>query len=203
MSRMVKSKREWECNKCGKKFIKWQGICDCGEAGTLEEKILTPVKPTASANQKALIRRSKRSERTVAKRMLEIDGPDPAFAKIASSTGRVGHITGLRMDAVSLHYRTENKNRVMPQWFIKAWILINQRAIDFGKSALLHIDPPNMPKDFPLNGKRYKLDTIACISQERHEELIIRDALLEKIEDILFNDDDDLKLERIYAVFSE
>lgn len=188
MGKMIRSKKEWVCSNCTKRYLKWQGICECGQVGTLLENLLTVPKATASENQKALIRRSKRSERTIARRMLEIDGPDPAFAKIASSTGRTGHITNLRIDAVSLHYRTENKNRKMPQWFIKAWILINQRARDFDKNALLHLDPPNMPKDFLLNGQRHKLDTIACITQERHEKLIFESALLERIEAVLFSD---------------
>lgn len=110
--------------------------------------------------------------------MLEADGSDPAFEKITSSTGRVGHITGMRIDAISRTYVTENKNRKMPTWLIDAWILINQKGKDFGKNVLLHVDPPNMPKEILVNGSREKLDTLSIIPQSRHEELITTERIL-------------------------
>jgi len=128
------------------------------------------------------MRRSKNSERNIAKKMVAVDGPDPQYAKIASSTGRIGHITNIRADAISRTYLTENKNRALPSWLVNAWLLINQRAEDFGKNALLHLDPPNMPKEFPLNGVIRKLDTMAVITQARHEELIIKEKRLEELE---------------------
>jgi len=182
MTRMINSKREWHCSKCENVFIVWEGKCrNCGEIGTLQEVALAPVKERSRETDAArkLRRRAKDSERGIAKRMSAVDGPDPAFAKIASSTGRIGHISGIRVDAVSRNYVTENKNRKMPTWAISAWVLINQRARDFDKHALLHIDPPNMPRDYVINGVRVKLDTMAIITQTRHEELIRREKAFE------------------------
>jgi hypothetical protein len=203
----ARSKKEYRCTNCNAVFIKWQGICpNCKLAGVIEEFILIPAKVTPTTSQRSLQRRSKRSERSIARRMQDVDGEAPEFARIASSTGRVGHITNLRIDAVSKNYVTENKNRVLPTWLIKAWILINQRSIDFNKHALLHIDPPNMPKTIPLNGKHEKLDTIALLGQTWHEELLIRDQKLRKIETILFGDPEipsDKIIEELLLVFKE
>lgn len=185
MARMIRSKKEFRCGNCTNRFIKWSGICpSCGKGGTLQEFMLVPVKNTRTAtpSQKSLIRRSKNSERAGTKRMVEVDGPDPQYAKIATSTGRVGHITNMRIDGISLHYVTENKNRVLPAWMIAAWVLINQRAIDFDKHVLLRLDPPNMPKEYPINGVIKKLDTMAVITQARHEELIIKERELEELQ---------------------
>jgi len=184
---MVQSKREYKfkCEKCGKAYLKWASTCyaGCRVAGTIVETA-----PSTSNNKnggtteaKRLRRRAKDSERGIAERMLQADGADPSFRNIASSTGRIGHITGMRVDAISKNYVTENKNRKMPSWIIDAWILINQRSVDFNKNALLHVDPPNMPKTFPIQGGNHKLDTMAIITQERHEELIKHERILERI----------------------
>lgn len=175
MNRMIRSKREWRCTVCSTSHLKWEGKCrKCGEVGTLQEITIVPSAATPMGTDAArrLRRRAKDSERSIAKRMIAVEGPDPAFSKIASSTGRIGHITGIRVDAVSKTYVTENKNRKLPTWMISAWVLINQRGIDFGKHALLHIEPPNMPREIKINGTVQKLDTMAIISQSRHEELI-------------------------------
>lgn len=187
LGRMIRSKREWRCTNCSAVQIKWSGSCyKCKRAGTMQEITLIPNnKPTASLTQKALGRRSKNSERSIAKRMTAIDGADPQYAKIATSTGRIGHITNIRADAISRTYLTENKNRKLPAWFTAAWLLINQRAEDFGKNALLHLDPPNMPKEFPLNGTIRKLDTMAVITQTRHEHLIVTEKNLSEIKVIM------------------
>lgn len=185
MVKMIRSRKEFRCAACEAKFIKWVGVCpSCGKGGTLKEHALLPVKtkPVATKSQKSLMRRSKTSERGIAQRMVDADGHDPMFRHIATSTGRIGHITNIRVDAVSLHYVTENKNRVLPTWMIAAWLLINQRAEDFDKHALLHLDPPNMPKNYPINGVTKKLDTMAVITQTRHEELIRKERELEELE---------------------
>jgi hypothetical protein len=185
MGRLVNPKRKWVCKKCKAEQTVWEGKCRaCGEIGTLEEFMLMAVPGLKSSNldeQHRLARRAKNSEREIARRMLKADGPDPAFANIISSTGRVGHITGMRIDAVSKTYVTENKNRKMPSWLIDAWILINQRAVSFNKNLLLHVDPPNMPREFPCELGTKKLSTMAIITQERHEELIRKEQELEKL----------------------
>lgn len=192
---MVRSKREFRCDKCSGTQIKWEGICrKCGAAGSLQEIVLLPTtaKPTGLDAARKTRRRAKDSERGIAKRMVAADGPDPAYAKIASSTGRIGHITGIRVDAISRTYVTENKNRKMPTWLIDAWVLINQRGKDFGKNVLLHIEPPNMPKEIRINGRVEKLDTLAVITQSRHEDLIRSERALAIAIDYL-NDNPDLQ----------
>lgn len=190
LGRMVRSKREFICTDCGKKYLRWQGICECNKVGTIHEHRILPdgtEKVGESAEQKRLRLRAKRSERSIAKRMTNIDGPDPAFARIASSTGRIGHISGIRADAVSAHYIIENKNRKLPLWLINAWVLINQRGVDFNKHVLLHIEPPNMPREIPVNGTKEKLDTMAVITQSRHEELIAKEKALQSVEEAILS----------------
>lgn len=189
MGRMVRQKKEYTCSFCAKTYLKWQGFCqNCKRQGTLEEKVLVAAKPKQSLSARALGERAKRSERVVARETQEADGPDPNFRGIASSTGRVGHITSLQFDAVSRSYVIENKNRVMPTWLIKAWVQINQRAVDFNKEAYLHVDPPNMPKTFIINGKHLALSTLAIIGRTRHEQLLKRDRALSEIESLLLNE---------------
>lgn len=190
MGRMVNSKRKWVCSECRGQQLTWEGKCrSCGKVGTLEEvSISAKVQSTATDEQRKLRRRAKDSERGIAKRMVAADGPDPSFSRIASSTGRIGHINNLRIDAVSRTYVTENKNRKMPTWLIDAWVLLNQRGDDFQKNILLHVDPPNMPRDYPTQGVKRKLDTMAIIKQSRHEQLIIKEKALAELERILFSD---------------
>lgn len=192
MSRMVNSKRQWECSVCAAVQIVWEGSCrSCGGVDTLKEVPLAPVKERSRETDAArkLRRRAKDSERGIARRMSTVDGPDPLFANIASSTGRIGHISGIRVDAVSKNYVTENKNRKMPTWCIEAWVLINQRARDFNKNALLHVDPPNMPRDYQINGLKVKLDTMAIITQTRHEDLIRAEKALDYLLRLLAEDE--------------
>jgi hypothetical protein len=185
---MVRSKKEYICSYCSTLHLRWGGFCkNCKKQGTLEEHELIAPKPKATLSQRSLGERAKRSERAVAKKTTAADGPDENFKYIASSTGRVGHITALQFDAISRSYVTENKNRVMPTWLIKAWIQINQRAVDFHKQPFLHIDPPNMPKTFLINSKNMPLSTMAIIAQDRHEQLMRRDRILSEVESILID----------------
>lgn len=187
MSKMIRSRREYRCSTCTTPFPKWEGICrNCGAINTLQEIILLPTKdkPRGTNEARKLRRRAKDSERGIAKRMVAVDGPDPAFRNIATSTGRIGHISGIRVDAVSKNYVTENKNRKVPTWMIDAWVLINQRGIDFNKNALLHVEPPNMPRDIVIQGRTVKLDTMAIITQTRHEELIRTERAFKIAEEI-------------------
>lgn len=56
------------------------------------------------------ITRGKYSERINAKTLIEMDGPDNGvLSKLATSTGRVGHLTELQFDIVSKTYAGENK----------------------------------------------------------------------------------------------
>jgi hypothetical protein len=113
--------------------------------------------------------------------MLSVDGPDPKYENITSSTGRVGHITGMRIDAISRSYVTENKNRKLPSWLIIAWTLLQQRGISFNKNILLHIDPPNMPREYPIEGRKEKSETMSVITSSRHEELIKNERIMAEL----------------------
>lgn len=188
VTRFVRSKKEYICSNCGKKYIKWQGVCSCGAGGTLEEKILIPAKPKPTISQKALQARSKRSERAGARSLQTADGIAPEFQGIASSAGRVGHITALQIDGVSRSYVMENKNRVLPSWLVKAWIVINQGALLWNKEPILRLDPPNMPKTIPAQGKQVPLSAMALITEKRHEYLVSRDRQLSELETILLYD---------------
>jgi len=184
MARPLKPKRIWVCSACKGEQTVWEGKCRaCGAVGVLEEFSMIPVPDHKSLTDEPhrIARRAKNSERNIARKMLAADGADPAFANIISSTGRVGHITGMRFDAISKSYVTEAKNRKMPTWLITAWILIQQRAVDFNKNFLLHLEPPNMPKLIPINGGTIKSQTMAIIGQDRHEELIKKERLLEEL----------------------
>jgi hypothetical protein len=198
---MVRQKKEWVCAKCETKYLAWQGICnDCGFGGTLEEKELIPSKTVSKETpvRRKIRRRWKDSERGIARRMQDVDGADPMFSKITTSTGRVGAITHLQFDAVSKNYVTENKNVVLAKWIIDAWIQIQQRAIDFNKQPLLHFDPPNMPKTFPINGTKQKTETMAIITQSRHEDLIrCEQALTVALEALVANEDESYAVELI------
>jgi len=178
-------KKEYTCSKCRAKFAKFSGFCpSCKSAGTLAETTLVTAS-RETPERKAIRRRWKTRERDKARRMTTVDGHDPAFKHIASSTGKIGMITNIRVDAVSMTYVTEVKNRDLPKWINDAWLLINQRAIDFGKNALLHMDPPNRVKDFPLNGTKYKLGAMDIITETRHEDLIIKEQKLNGVNEII------------------
>lgn len=187
-----RDKKQYTCSECAATYIVWEGTCrNCGKAGTMDETILTAgTSKRETETARKIRRRAKDSERGIARRMLEADGPDPNFARIASSTGRIGHITGIRVDAVSKNYFTENKNRKLPTWLVDAWLLINQRARDFDKHALLHVEPPNMKREYVLNTVKYKLDNMAIITQPRHEELILAERALYEMLGLLENVDE-------------
>lgn len=195
MGKMVKPKRTWTCSRCSASQIRWEGKCrQCGEIGTLEVVQLVEPRPRATKEQKSIIRRSKNTERSAAKRMVDVDGRDPQYDKIATSTGRVGHITNMQFDAISKTYVTEVKNRQLPGWLIKAWIQIQQRAIDFHKNALLYLEPPNSPKEFTLHTEKHKNDAMAVIRQDRHEELISKEKMVEMVDEILISEVTDTQM---------
>lgn len=189
---MIRQKKEYRCSNCDAAAIKFSGYCpSCKKAGTMRERILIPVKAKsrASLSQKGLARRAKNSERNIARRMQEVDGPDPIYKNVTSSTGRVGHITGMQIDAVTLNHVIENKNRTLPAWLNTAWIQILQRAADFNKHALLHIEPSNIAKEYPINGVKRRTDNMAIVTQTRYESLIITEKTLYLIRDIIESGD--------------
>jgi hypothetical protein len=148
-----------------------------------------------NSDAKRRLRRSKDSERRLAKWLMTHDGPDPHMMPgngIVSPTGRVGHVTSLQFDALSLHYAGENKNEkigslLWAQWatavrdgvqFVsnklpaelgRYWLKISQKAVDWGKTPLIRIEPTNDDIVF-VNGKR--ISNLHIITEERHAELL-------------------------------
>jgi hypothetical protein len=98
---------------------------------------------------------------------MEYDGPDPRLKGIASSTGRVGHITQLQFDVASKTYAAENKQVRLPARMFKWWLQILDVARDHDKEALLRIEPTNEPL-----GLRKKVPSLHVITEERHRELL-------------------------------
>ncbi len=128
----------------------------------------------------------------------EADGPDPRYKNIASSTGKVGHLTGLRFDAISRTYVSEDKNRPLPKWLIDAWILILQRSIDNQKNAQLRLNPPNIAKTFLINGEKIKTPSMTVITYERHLELIKSARVLNELEQMIFSDNKYQELQKVF-----
>jgi hypothetical protein len=118
------------------------------------------------SESKRRLRRSKQSERDLGHWLLKYDGHDPRFRGIASSTGRVGHITQLQFDNISRSYAAENKQVRVPVRLLKWWRQILDVAITQGKDALLRIEPTNegLPR-----GRSFDLH---IISADRHAELL-------------------------------
>lgn len=115
------------------------------------------------------IKRSKQSERDLGHWLQKHDGVDPRWVGIASSALRVGHITGLQFDCVSMTYVAENKQVKLPATLLKWWIQINQIAVAQGKEALLRIEPTNDVKSY---GVPKKVASLHILTEDRHAELL-------------------------------
>jgi hypothetical protein len=113
---------------------------------------------------KKIQRRAKGSERDLARFLMEHDGMDPRYADMASSTGRIGHLTGLQFDVASVIYDAENKNQVVPQTLWKAWKQICSIAAGHGKEPLLRLAPSNADKK--------GIPVMHIITEERHARLL-------------------------------
>lgn len=121
-------------------------------------------------NQRRL-RRSKQSERDLGHWLLEHNGPDEFYMRIASSTGRVGQITDLQFDVVSKTYAAENKLVKVPKKLLGWWEQIVTIAAKHNKEPLLRIVPSN-------EGKHPELH---IITKERHERLLDMEKLYDKV----------------------
>lgn len=121
-------------------------------------------------NQRRL-RRSKQSERDFGRYLLEHDGPCPIYSRIASSTGRVGQITDLQFDVVSLHFAGENKLVKVPKKILNWWDQIVEVASRHGKEPLLRVVPTN-------EGKH---TTLMVITEDKLADLLDKEARLEDL----------------------
>lgn len=119
----------------------------------------------ALSDAQRLLRRSKDSERDLARFLMKNDGPDPRMTGIASSTGRVGHITNMQVDVLSRSFAAENKHVIVGKKLLQWWKQINDVAVTHKKDALLRIHPSN-----DLLGK--KVPDLYVITGERLAELL-------------------------------
>ena len=86
---------------------------------------------------------------------------------------RVGHITQLQYDVVSMHYAAENKQVKLPAKFVQWWLQIIDVATANGKDPLLRIEPTNV-----LVGQyRKKSPEMHIITKERHAQLLEKEKL--------------------------
>lgn len=125
-----------------------------------------------ASEAKRRLRRAKDSERRLAKWLIANDGPDPKMAPgngIVSETGRVGHVTALQFDALSLHYAAENKHARVPAQLWDYWIKIIEKSAQWDKHPLLRIEPTNLLPKY-LNGK--PIPPLHIITEARHAELL-------------------------------
>lgn len=117
------------------------------------------------------LRRAKDSERRAAKWFMEHDGPDPRFppgSLLVTSTGRVGHVTGLQFDILSKTYAAENKHIRVPANLWKFWKQIVNVAFKQGKEPCLVLEPA-MPEK-RIDG--LPIPVMHMISEQRHAELL-------------------------------
>lgn len=128
------------------------------------------------SDQKRRLRKAKQAERDSGKWLLENDGEDKRWSGVASSTGRVGHITQLQFDVVSQHYAGEVKNIIVPKRLFGFWLKIVSIAITHGKNPVLIIVPNN---DYKAAGFPKKPSAMHIITEERHAELLEKERMLE------------------------
>lgn len=81
-----------------------------------------------------------------------------------STTGRVGNITGLQFDCLSLSYAGENKQIKVWAGLWGFWKKIVEKALDQRKEPCLRIEPTNADaKGVPI---------LHIITEDRHAELL-------------------------------
>lgn len=119
-----------------------------------------------------LFRRSKDSERELGKWLLEHDGPDPKMRGIASSTGRVGHITQMQYDVHSKTYAAENKHVRLGKQMLQWWLQIIDVAATRDKEPLLSIDPSNVVPSTLNSGRPRKVPRMMIITEDHLAELL-------------------------------
>jgi hypothetical protein len=95
---------------------------------------------------------------------------------LVTSTGRIGHVTNIQADTLSLHYLGENKNEVIPLKWLRYWDKINKRAAEWGKDPVLVLDPPPDNR----NAVNPNLPNLHVITPERHAELLAKERWYEE-----------------------
>lgn len=133
--------------------------------------------PEAVRSKKSLLRRAKRSEREASRWLQVHDGPDPRYRNLTTSTGRIGHLTGLQADSVSKSYLDEHKNVKVPATLAKWWQQICSKAIEWGKNPILTWEPSNAA-DYRVAGK--PLPDLHVITADRHAELLDKERFADE-----------------------
>jgi hypothetical protein len=113
------------------------------------------------------LRRAKDSERRFAKWLVLHDGEPTRFrlgGGIATSTGRVGHVSGLQFDCVSMTYAGENKQ--MKVW-AGLWTFWKQ-VVDVARRE--HLEP--VLRIEPTNEDKAGYPDLHIITEARHAELL-------------------------------
>lgn len=132
----------------------------------------------AVSEQKRRLRKAKQAERDSGKWLLDNDGQDPLWKNVASSTGRVGHITQLQFDVVSRNYAGEVKNIIVPARIFGFWVKIVSIASMHAKNPVLIIVPNN---EYKQTGFPKKVPAMHIISEDRHAELLTKERELEAL----------------------
>lgn len=129
-----------------------------------------------SSEHKRRLRKAKQAERDSGRWLLDNDGKDEKWTGVASSTGRVGHITQLMFDVVSKHYAGEVKNIIVPAKIFNFWLKIVSIAATHGKNPVLIIVPNNEHKQagFPK-----RVPAMHIITEDRHAELLEKERLID------------------------
>ena len=119
-----------------------------------------------------------RFERDQGKWLLKNDDSCPVLGSLTSSCARVGHITELGIDLLSLHYVGEAKNRESaPKWLIGAWEQIIQRSKELNEYNKL--DKLGAPKSAFLAITKNRMSVMHVIQPERHAELLAKEKKLD------------------------
>ena len=121
-----------------------------------------------------ILNRAKGSERENARYLQQVDEPDQGtLGKLATSTGRVGHLKTLQFDTVSKHYVGENKyvTRVAknPTYRISKEVIYKLLNISkkYAKEVLFIIHIADCP-------------VLHAISKERHAWLLSCERMIEQ-----------------------
>lgn len=81
------------------------------------------------------------SERQLGMWFKDHDNVDPFFKKAETSCGRVGHLSGLRMDVITKNFVGENKSREdCPSWLKDAVIVALTKSEEWRRPALIRLD---------------------------------------------------------------
>lgn len=69
--------------------------------------------------------------------LLEADGADPVYAPLATSRGRVGHLTALQLDGITRRFGVQMRNREsIGDWVFDLVDEVNETSHKHGKAGI-------------------------------------------------------------------